>query len=133
MDHIEKIKIGKKLLALLIKANTKTDNTAFFTQPEANLQVGHVVYPKKTSIKRHIHKTIHRRLDRTEEVLIVKKGKCSIDIYDENKKLITTRELSEGDIIILVSGGHGFQILEDTVLLEIKQGPYTGVVEKERF
>lgn len=133
MDHIEKIQIGKKLLALLIKANTKTDNTAFFTQPEANLQVGHVVYSKKTSIKRHIHKTIHRKLDRTEEVLIVKKGRCNIDIYDENKKLITTRKLSEGDIIILVSGGHGFKILEDTVLLEIKQGPYTGVVEKDRF
>jgi hypothetical protein len=64
---------------------------------------------------------------------VVKKGRCEVDIYNLLKEPVATRELREGDILLLVSGGHGFRIMEDTVFLEIKQGPYTGLDEKERF
>ena len=66
-------------------------------------------------------------------MLIIKKGRCQIDIYNNERELVVTRELAEGDIMLMVSGGHGFRLLEDTILLEVKQGPYTGLEEKERF
>ena len=66
-------------------------------------------------------------------MLLIKKGRCVVDFYNNDKQAIATRELREGDILLLVDGGHGFHILEDTVFVEIKQGPYTGLDEKERF
>lgn len=69
----------------------------------------------------------------TSEVLVVKAGHCLIDIYNDDRELVATRELHPGDIMLMVGGGHGFRMIEDTVFLEIKQGPYTGLDEKERF
>jgi hypothetical protein len=69
----------------------------------------------------------------TQEVIIVRSGRCEIDLYDSDRRHVATRELDTGDVIIIASGGHGFRMLEDTVLLEVKQGPYTGLDEKERF
>lgn len=133
MRKIEKIGSGGKILVYLIRGKQIITRTQFITPQNANLQVGHIAYPAKSIISRHIHKKIIRRLDRTEEVLIVRKGSCLFDIYDERKKLVTTRKVGEGDIIIITGGGHGFRVVKDLVLLEIKQGPYTGIDEKERF
>ena len=69
----------------------------------------------------------------TSEVLIVRRGRCEMDIYNNERELVATRQLRQGDIMLMVDGGHGFRMLEDTVFLEVKQGPYTGVDEKERF
>ena len=69
----------------------------------------------------------------TSEVLLVKAGHCLIDIYNDAHELVATRELRVGDVMLMVGGGHGFRMLEDTVFLEIKQGPYTGLDEKEQF
>ncbi len=82
---------------------------------------------------RHIHKVLPRQLMGTSEVLIVKEGRCLADIYDNDRNLVVTRELCTGDIMLMIDGGHGLRMLEDTVFLEVKQGPYTGVDEKERF
>ena len=76
---------------------------------------------------------IERHSVGTSEVLVIKSGRCLIDIYDDGQQLIATRELCVGDVVLMVAGGHGFRMVEDTVLLEIKQGPYTGLDEKERF
>ena len=68
------------------------------------------------------------------EVLIVQRGRCEVDVYSEDRRLVATRELALGDILISVAGGHGFRVLEDLVLLEVKQGPYPGEwAEKESF
>jgi hypothetical protein len=66
-------------------------------------------------------------------VLVVRQGCCEVDIYNDDRQLVATRELREGDIMLMVGGGHGFRMLDDTVFLEVKQGPYTGIDEKERF
>ncbi len=66
-------------------------------------------------------------------MLIVKRGRCEIDIYNDARELVATRELRQGDVMLMIAGGHGFRMIEDTILLEVKQGPYTGVDEKERF
>ena len=130
---IETIAANEKTLALIIRNPGSIDRTTFPTPHEANLQVGFVVYPMGGEVARHLHLPLERHIAGTTEVLIVRKGRCIADIYDAYKRLVATRELSEGDVILLMAGGHGFRMLEDTVLLEIKQGPYTGVTEKERF
>ena len=66
-------------------------------------------------------------------MIIVRRGRCEIDVYNDERQLVASREIRAGDIMLMVGGGHGFRMLEDTVLLEVKQGPYTGIDEKERF
>jgi hypothetical protein len=109
------------------------DRTTFLTPDDCNLQVGHVVYPAGGEIARHMHLPVKRSLTGTTEVLLMQRGRCEVDVYTEDRRLVATRELHAGDILIAVGGGHGFRVIEDTVLLEIKQGPYPGGAEKERF
>ena len=132
-EQIEHISWNDQLLACIIRASFKSDHTAFITPPEFKQQVGFVVYPKGGEISRHVHRQLERHLVGTSEVLVVRSGRCEIDVYSDERKLVATRELCPGDIIVMVAGGHGFRMVEDTVLLEVKQGPYTGVDEKEWF
>ena len=133
MENIEQVFWNEAPLAFIIRASLDPAQTTFFTPPEFNHQVGFVVYPAGGSITPHTHRAIERHIHGTSEVLIVRKGRCEVDLYTETHDLVATRELACGDILILVSGGHGFRMLEDTVFVEIKQGPYTGLEEKERF
>ncbi len=120
-------------LCYIIRNQFVPGQTTFLTPPEFKQQIGYVVYPAGGVITRHIHRSIERKLVGTSEVLVVKKGHCLIDIYNDNHELVATRDLLPGDVMLMVGGGHGFRMLEDTVLLEIKQGPYTGLDEKEHF
>jgi quercetin dioxygenase-like cupin family protein len=130
---IETITAGDQILAYIARGGPAPEHTTFLTPRDCNLQVGQVVYPAGGQIARHVHLPLERHIVGTTEVLIVQEGRCEVDVYTDDQRLVTTRELRVGDILIAVSGGHGFKVLEDTVLLEIKQGPYPGVAEKERF
>ena len=133
MQHIEHIACNGLPLAYIIRAEIDPRETTFVTPGDFKQQVGFIVYPAGAEIPRHVHLPVERRLNETSEVLIVRSGHCEVDIYNNARDLIAVRKLSAGDILILVSGGHGFRMLEDTVLLEVKQGPYTGLEERERF
>jgi hypothetical protein len=133
METIERIIHDQQELCILIRSNLFPDQTTFITPPEYKQQVGFVVYPKGGEIAPHTHVSLERHLVGTSEVLIVKRGRCLIDVYNDAHELVATRELNEGDLMLMVGGGHGFRMLEDTVLLEVKQGPYTGLDEKEHF
>lgn len=130
---LDKIMWAGKPLAYIIKSEAMPAKTIFLTPPEFKQQVGFVVYSTGEEIARHKHLSLKRNLIGTSEVLIVKKGRCLADIYNENDELVDTRELQNGDVLLMVNGGHGFRMLENTVFLEIKQGPYLGLEEKERF
>jgi len=130
---VERIESRGSVLCLLVKSGFVADRTTFLTPPDYKQQVGFVVYPAGGEIPRHLHLPLERRLVGTSEVLLVKSGRCLLDIFDDERALVATRELGPGDLMLMVGGGHGFRMLEDTVLLEIKQGPYTGLDEKERF
>lgn len=132
-DLVEKIMWGDVPLAYIIRGDLLPSRTTFLTPPQFKQQVGFVVYPAGGEIQRHVHRPLSRHLVGTSEVLIVRRGRCEIDIYNDDRELVATRELREGDVMLMVGGGHGFHMLEDTVFLEVKQGPYTGQDEKERF
>lgn len=133
MEHVEHIVWEGRPLAHIIRAEMAPQNTTFLTPAEFKQQVGFVVYPAGGEIQRHVHRPLERHLIGTSEVLIVRRGRCEIDIYNNQRELVATRELRQGDIMLMVDGGHGFRMMEDTVFLEVKQGPYSGLEEKERF
>ncbi len=130
---IEWIKDQGQTLAIIISAAYRPTQTEFITPGDYKQQVGFVVYKAGEMIRPHQHKSLPRNILGTSEVLVVKSGKVEVYLYNAERKIVETRILGEGDVIVLVSGGHGFKVKEDVVLLEIKQGPYIGVEEKERF
>ncbi len=131
---IETIAHDGAVLAYIAQGGVLPSQTTFLTPAECTMQVGHVVYPGGGEIPRHAHLPIERHLVGTTEVLAVQQGRCEVDVYSEDRQLVATRQLGVGDILISVGGGHGFRVLEDLVLLEIKQGPYPGkLAEKEGF
>ncbi len=133
VDMIERITCDGQMLCYIVRATLNPRETTFVTPPELNLQVGYIVYSALRDIPRHVHRPIDRTIVGTSEVLVVRRGRCEMDVYDGDRQHVATRALGEGDVVVMVSGGHGFRMLEDTVLLEVKQGPYTGIDEKERF
>lgn len=130
---VERVYWGETCLAYVIRAGFLPDRTTFLTPAEYKQQVGYIVYPAGGEIQRHVHRPLERHLVGTSEVVIVRRGRCEIDIYNDDRELVAARELHEGDVVLMVSGGHGFRMLEDTVLFEIKQGPYYELDEKELF
>lgn len=128
---MEPITWDGRVLAYVIRGAMTPEKTVFPTPPELELQVGFVVYEAGGVIAPHRHVPITRNIERTCEVIVVRKGRCEVDIYNDNRQVVATRELSTGDLLITVSGGHGFRMVEDTILLEVKQGPYFGLDEKE--
>lgn len=130
---VERFEWEGRPLAYVVRAAYSPERTTFVTPSDLQLQVGFVVYPAGGEIPRHVHQPVERHLRGTPEVLVVKSGRCLIDIYNDDRRLVATRELQPGDVMLMVGGGHGFRMIEPTVLLEIKQGPYPGIDEKVRF
>ena len=131
---IETIKSEEgEVLCLVVRSAYAPPATTFLTPPEYKQQVGFVVYPAGGEVKRHVHIDLERHLVGTSEVILVKKGSCILDVYTREGHPVRSVQLGEGDLMLMVGGGHGFRMLEDTVLLEVKQGPYTGIDEKRLF
>lgn len=121
------------ILAIIIPAEYSGSGIEFFTPEDysqqmayMNHKVGHVISP-------HVHNHIERHVLNTQEVLIVKRGVLRVDFYLDDLNYYESRIVKNGDIIMLVSGGHGFEVLEDVEMIEIKQGPYLGDNDKVRF
>ncbi len=133
MEHIERIESDGQYLAIIVRSGFQAESTTFITPPEFKQQVGYIVHPAGDEIPAHTHREIQRHMVGTSEVLVVLQGRCEIDIYDEQRNLVCTSELRPGDVMLMVGGGHGFRMLEHTVFLEVKQGPYLGVDEKELY
>ena len=129
----EMINWNDQPLAYILRPNPLPGQTTFITPPEFKQQVGFIVYPAGGEVKRHLHLPLERHLVGTSEVLVVQKGHCLADIYNDDRELVATRELKAGDVMLMVGGAHGFRMLEDTAFLEIKQGPFLPVAEKEHF
>lgn len=130
---VECIRSMDEPFVYLVRAAPIPDATRFVTPDHLSQQVGFIVYPKGATIARHRHRPITRTVEGTTEVLVVRRGRCILEVSDNAGKALASRELGVGDIAILLRGGHALTMIEDTVLLEVKQGPYTGLDEKEYF
>lgn len=130
---VQEIRHEEVLLAIIIRRDFKKDGVHFFTPPELSQQVAYMSHPKGKTIDAHVHKQVSREVIYTQEVLVIKRGKLRVDLYDEAKNYVQSEVLHEGDVIMLAQGGHGFEVLEELEMIEVKQGPYCDDNDKERF
>jgi quercetin dioxygenase-like cupin family protein len=130
---IEEIKKDNLVLSIIIRASYKSDGIEFFTPGDFSQQLGYMNRKKGYSIAPHRHNLIERKVTLTQEVLYVKSGKVRVDFYDDAQHYLESRIVHKGDVILLAAGGHGFEMLEDSEMIEIKQGPYCGERDKVRF
>ena len=129
----EYIKNNSELIAIFVHNDFTGDGVHFFTPDEFSQQLAYMRHPAGTLIEPHVHNPVPRNIIYTQEVLIIKRGRLRVDFYDRNQGYLQSRILGAGDIILLVSGGHGFEVLEEVEMIEVKQGPYTGEGDKTRF
>lgn len=130
---IESIIKKNKTLAMIIRNNHECQGVDFITPGEYSQQVAYMHHPAGKVIDAHVHNPVHRAVMFTQEVLFIKKGKLRVDFYDEYEDYLESRVLEAGDVLLLVSGGHGFKALEELEMVEVKQGPYAGDGDKTRF
>lgn len=133
MTEVDAITSANTVLAYVIRKETSPPHTTFLTDDDAAFQVGFVVKEAGVDVQRHEHKRVERHLTSTSEALIVREGRCEVDVYSDSRELVATRTLDAGDIVVFLAGGHGIRITERTVFLEVKQGPYPGQNEKHGF
>ena len=131
--EIKKIYANDELLAIIITNKYNKDGINFFTPDDFSQQLAFMKHPKGKSIIPHVHNPVPRQIEYTQEILFIKSGKIRIDFYDIDQEYFESHILSQNDVILLIKGGHGFEVLEDIEMFEIKQGPYVGENDKTRF
>jgi hypothetical protein len=132
-DAVETVVANGTVLALIVRGTINRPGISFFTPNDYSQQLAYMQHPAGRTIVPHVHKPVSRAVTRTLEVLLVRKGRLRADFYDEARRYVESRVLGGGDVILLVAGGHGFEVLEAVEMFEVKQGPYAGDADKERI
>ena len=130
---IEKIEFEGKQFAMIIRVSYSRSGIQFFTPDDFSQQLAYMKHPPGHVIAPHVHNPVPREVQYTKEVLFIRKGKLRVDFYDEKQNYLQSSILNTGDVILLAYGGHGFEVLEETEMIEVKQGPYAGEKDKTRF
>ncbi len=130
---MERVVHNGELLAIIIRRDYSNPGVHFFTPGEFSQQLGYMQHPAGKLIQPHVHLPVQRQLAFTQEVLFIKRGKLRVDFYSTSHDYVESRVLTAGDVILLASAGHGFQVLEDLEMYEVKQGPYAEKDDKARF
>lgn len=130
---IEHITYKGKLLSVIIRTQFEKDGIEFFTPDEFSQQLAYMKRPSGYVIAPHIHNIVNRQVQFTQEVLFIKSGRVRVDFYNDNRNYIESCEFFPGDVILLAAGGHGITMLEESEIIEVKQGPYTGEKDKSHF
>jgi mannose-6-phosphate isomerase-like protein (cupin superfamily) len=130
---IEKIEINSEIIAIIVRKNFRDPGIHFFTPNDYSQQLAFMSHPLGKEIQPHIHKKVQREVSYTQETLFIRKGKLQVDFYNDEKEYLESRTLESGDVILLIKGGHGFKVLEDLEMFEVKQGPYAGDEDKIKF
>jgi mannose-6-phosphate isomerase-like protein (cupin superfamily) len=134
MDRIvENITAGGVLCAIIVRAEFREPGIKFFTTDELSQQLAFMRHPAGKLIPPHVHNPVPREVQFTQEVLLIRRGKLRVDFYDATENYLESRVLEAGDVILLVQGGHGFEVIEEVEMIEVKQGPYVGEHDKTRF
>lgn len=133
MENIERIYNGDELLSVIIRDNYHAQGVTFITPDDFPHQLGYMNREKDYVIVPHVHNKVPRNVDFTQETLIIKSGVVRVDFYTQEQKYLESRIVYKGDIILLAAGGHGFKMIQPAEIVEIKQGPYAGAMDKVRF
>ena len=129
----EEIRCNEVLIAIIVRSSFNKAGIRFFTPDNFSQQLAYMKHPAGHVIGAHYHNAVPREVLYTQEVLVIRRGKLRVDFYDKQAQYLFSRLLEAGDVILLASGGHGFEVIEEVEMLEIKQGPYAGEQDKTRF
>lgn len=127
------IKNDNELYAIIISNKFDEKGVHFFTPNSFSQQLAYMQHPKGKKIAAHVHNPVKREVVYTQEVLFIKKGKLRVDFFNDNREYFESHILAQGDVILLAKGGHGFEVIEDVEMFEVKQGPYAGENDKTKF
>lgn len=130
---IKRVFDGKDLLGLIVRASFQEPGIHFLTPNDFSQQVGYMRHPAGKVIDAHFHNKVAREVFYTQEVLYLRAGKLRVDFYDNTQQYVESHVLNAGDLVLLTSGGHGFEVIEEVDMIEIKQGPWAGDRDKTRF
>ena len=130
---IQKFYHKEVLFSIIIRAGFEKDGIEFFTPDVFSQQLAYMKRPKDYVIPPHIHNIVKREIVFTKEVLIIRKGRIRVDFYDDDKNYLESSIVGAGDVILLAFGGHGFEMIEESEIIEVKQGPYAGDGDKTIF
>jgi cupin fold WbuC family metalloprotein len=133
MDGLEIVKEENKVYAIIIRKEFNQPGVNFFTPEEFSQQLGILIHKKGKKVNRHRHKLIPRKITSTQEVLLIVEGKLKVDLFNDEGKALKSIVMTPGSTILLARGGHSIEILEDSKIIEVKQGPYAGYDDKEFF
>jgi mannose-6-phosphate isomerase-like protein (cupin superfamily) len=129
----EEIFIDGKLCAIIVPASFDKPGIEFLTSNELSQQLASMSYAPGKVIPAHTHNPVQRNVSYTQEALFIRKGRVRVDFYTRHGEYQKSRVLGQGDVILLIAGGHGFEVLEDLNMIEVKQGPYVGDADKTSF
>lgn len=130
---IRRIEKDGELIALVVPHDHTPEGIEFFTPNEFSQQLAYMKRPAGHRIPAHVHHEVPREVLFTREVLFIRRGRARMDLYTQQREPVASVVLEGGDVILLASGGHGMTMLEETEIIEVKQGPYAGAEDKERF
>jgi len=130
---VEYVKHDGKILSIIVRTQFEKEGIVFFTPDDFSQQLAYMKRPRDYAIPPHIHNPVAREVGFTQEVLFIKRGKIRVDFFDDDRNYLESRILNQGDVILLVDSGHGFEMLEESEMIEVKQGPYVGEKDKTRF
>jgi hypothetical protein len=131
---IEKIYNQKKLYALIVRRSyKKKKGVSFFTDKNATQQFGYINHKKNYIILPHRHNKRQSKILLTTEVIVILDGILRVDFYNNKEKYLFSKKLYANDLIMLSNGGHGFKVIKDVKMIEVKQGPYSLSMDKVKF
>ncbi len=130
---VETMFAGDKILAIILRSSFTAEGIHFFTPDAFSQQLAYMNRPAGYVIPPHVHNPVVREVEFTREVLFIRRGRARVDFYDEARMYLGSQMVAGGDVLFLAWGGHGFEMLEPTEMIEVKQGPYIGERDKTRF
>jgi hypothetical protein len=133
MDFVETVLGHEQPLAMIVRGSINRPGISFFTPNDFSQQLAYMQHPAGKVILPHLHKPVERAVTKTLEVLFLRRGRLRVDFYTDDRAYVESRVLEAGDVILLVAGGHGFEVLEPVEMFEVKQGPYAGDQDKTRI
>ncbi len=130
---VEYVRNLDQTIAVILRADHRGEGIEFFTPDVFSQQLAYMNRPKGYVIPPHVHNPVQRDVLWTQEVLFIRSGRVRVDFFTDGRHYIESRIVTAGDVILLAAGGHGFEMLEPSEMIEVKQGPYCGDQDKTRF
>lgn len=116
--------------AIVIRADESVSGIEFFSPSDFSQQIGLMTRPAGYKVPAHIHNLVERKIEHTQEVLMIRRGSCEVLLFNDLNIVSHKIFLEVGDVILLAHGGHEINMITECEILEVKQGPYAGNMDK---